>query len=51
MVATDNRDVSQGPVADYVFVDWGDVYLTEHAEAFPLERDAGLVDPGKNYWT
>lgn len=43
LVATDNRKVSPGWVEDYVFVDWGDVFLTEHAEAFPQMETAAVT--------
>ena len=42
LVATDHRKVSPGWVADYVFVDWGDVFLSEHAEAFPQMETAAV---------
>ena len=35
MVATEPRDVTRGWVEDYVFVDWGDVFRTEHSQYFP----------------
>lgn len=35
LVATEERQVSQGWVEDYVFVDWGDVFRTTHGESFP----------------
>ncbi len=43
LVATDNRQVSPGWVEDYVFVDWGDVFLSEHAEAFPQMETAAVT--------
>ncbi|MEM6460941.1 MAG: LysR family transcriptional regulator [Pseudomonadota bacterium] len=35
LVGTRKRGVSMDWVEDYVFVDWGDVFLGAHAEAFP----------------
>lgn len=43
LVATDERQVSPGWVEDYVFVDWGDVFLSEHAEAFPQMETAAVT--------
>lgn len=43
LVATQDREVSPGWVEDYVFVDWGDVYLSEHAEAFPEMETAAVT--------
>ncbi len=43
LVATDKREVSPGWVEDYVFVDWGDVFLSEHAEAFPQMETAAVT--------
>ena len=43
LVATDDREVSPGWIEDYVFVDWGDVFLTEHAEAFPQMETAAVA--------
>lgn len=43
LVATDDREVSLGWIEDYVFVDWGDVFLTEHAEAFPQMETAAVA--------
>jgi len=43
LVATEDREISPGWVEDYVFVDWGDVYLSEHAEAFPLMETAAVT--------
>ena len=42
LVATQDRDLSLGWVEDYVFVDWGDVFLTEHAQAFPQMETAAV---------
>lgn len=42
LVATDHRKVSPGWVVDYVFVDWGDIFLSEHAEAFPQMETAAV---------
>jgi DNA-binding transcriptional LysR family regulator len=35
LVATDQRDLIDGWVEDYVFVDWGREFRIRHAEAFP----------------
>jgi DNA-binding transcriptional LysR family regulator len=35
LVATDQRDMIDGWVEDYVFVDWGRDFRIRHAEAFP----------------
>ena len=43
LVATDTRKVSPGWVEDYVFVDWGDVFMSEHAEAFPQMETAAIT--------
>ncbi len=42
LVATDDRDLNPAWVEDYVFVDWGDVFLGAHAEAFPEMRTAAV---------
>ena len=42
LVATDDRKVSRGWIEDYVFVDWGDVFLTEHAESYPQMETAAV---------
>ncbi|MEX3009607.1 LysR family transcriptional regulator [Hoeflea sp. TYP-13] len=42
LVATKKRKVSPGWVEDYVFVDWGDVFLGAHAEAFPQMETAAV---------
>lgn len=34
-VTTRQRDVSEGWIEDYVFVDWGDEFRAKHGEAFP----------------
>lgn len=47
LVATDPRELSLQWVEDYVFVDWGDVFQTEHSEAFPqMETPAVSVGLG-----
>lgn len=43
LVATDERTLSSGWIEDYVFVDWGDVFLSEHAEAFPQMETAAVT--------
>lgn len=43
LVGTKSRDVTTGWVDDYVFVDWGDVFLSEHAEAFPNMETASIT--------
>lgn len=42
LVSTRPRDLSPGWIEDYVFVDWGDAFLEEHAEAFPDVKAAAL---------
>ena len=42
LVATEQRELSMGWVEDYVFIDWGDVFLGAHAEAFPEMRTAAV---------
>jgi len=47
LVATDHRELSEGWVEDYVFVDWGDVFRARHGEAFPeMETPAVTVGLG-----
>ena len=45
MVATDQRELNEGWVEDYVFVDWGDVFRARHGEAFP-EMETPAVSVG-----
>ena len=45
LVSTRDRQVSQGWVEDYVYVDWGDVYRLEHANTFP-EMETPAVSVG-----
>jgi len=45
LVATKQRALSQEWVEDYVFVDWGDIFLGKHAEAFP-ETETPAVTVG-----
>ena len=45
LVATDQREMKSGWVADYVFVDWGDVFRVRHSEAFP-EMETPAVSVG-----
>jgi len=35
LVATDQRELSEGWIEDYVFVDWGPEFRRRHGEAFP----------------
>jgi len=42
MAATDSRDVSMNWVEDYVFVDWGESFRTQHSEAFPDLRTTAV---------
>ena len=42
LVSTDPRRLSPGWVEDYVFVDWGDVFSSEHADAFPRMETAAI---------
>ena len=47
MASTDERTVSSAWVKDYVFVDWGDMFRSQHSEAFPdLETPAVTVGLG-----
>jgi DNA-binding transcriptional LysR family regulator len=45
LVATDQRDMIDGWVEDYVFVDWGREFRIRHAEAFP-DMDTPAVAVG-----
>lgn len=45
LVATDRREMLQGWVEDYVYVDWGDEFRVRHSEAFP-EMDTPAVSVG-----
>ena len=46
-MATDQREVVDGWVEDYVFVDWGEEFRRRHAEAFPdMETPAISVGLG-----
>lgn len=42
LVSTEEREVSQGWVEDYVFVDWGDVFRSAHGESFPDMATASI---------
>ncbi len=42
LVSTEDREVTQGWVEDYVFVDWGDVFRTAHGELFPDMETAAV---------
>ncbi|MCP4315281.1 MAG: LysR family transcriptional regulator [Hyphomicrobiales bacterium] len=42
LVGTRKRKASMDWVEDYVFVDWGDVFLGAHAEAFPEMKTAAV---------
>jgi len=44
-VATDEREVSEGWIEDYVFVDWGEEYRRRHGEAFP-DMDTPAISVG-----
>jgi DNA-binding transcriptional LysR family regulator len=35
LVATDQRELTEGWIEDYVFVDWGAEFRRRHSEAFP----------------
>ncbi len=35
LVATDQRELTDGWIEDYVFVDWGEAFRRRHGEAFP----------------
>ena len=43
LVSTREREVSSGWIEDFVFVDWGDVYLDAHAAAFPEMETAAIT--------
>jgi len=45
LVATDEREVSEGWIEDYVFVDWGAEYRRRHGEAFP-DMDTPAISVG-----
>ena len=44
-VTTRERDVTDGWVEDYVFVDWGDEFRAKHGQAFP-DMEASAVSVG-----
>ncbi len=47
LVSTDKRDLNEGWVEDYVYVDWGDEFRARHVEAFPdMETPAISVGLG-----
>ena len=43
LVGTDDREVSSEWVEDYIFVDWGDVFLSSHAQAYPDTETAAIT--------
>lgn len=43
MVSTRQRDLTTGWIEDYVFIDWGDVFLDAHAQAFPDMETASIT--------
>jgi DNA-binding transcriptional LysR family regulator len=45
LVATDQREMVDGWVEDYVFVDWGEEFRRQHSEAFP-DMDTPAVSVG-----
>lgn len=45
LVSTDRRDLSEGWVEDYVYVDWGDEFRARHVEAFP-EMETPAISVG-----
>jgi DNA-binding transcriptional LysR family regulator len=45
LVSTDQREMVEGWVEDYVFVDWGEEYRRLHSEAFP-DMDTPAVSVG-----
>ena len=45
LVATDQREVRDGWVEDYVFVDWGEEFRRRHGEAFP-DMDTPAISVG-----
>ncbi|MEM7168718.1 MAG: LysR family transcriptional regulator [Pseudomonadota bacterium] len=42
LVSSDRRNLSQGWVEDYVFVDWGDEFRAAHARAFPQMKATAI---------
>ena len=45
LVATDRRELREGWVEDYVFVDWGHEFRRRHGEAFP-DMDTPAISVG-----
>jgi len=45
LVATDQREMVEGWVEDYVFVDWGEEFRRQHSEAFP-DMDTPAISVG-----
>ena len=43
LVSTKKRSMQDGWVEDYVYIDWGDVFRTAHAEAFPQMETAAVT--------
>ncbi|WP_299851847.1 LysR family transcriptional regulator [uncultured Roseovarius sp.] len=43
LVSTKQRELTTGWIEDYVFVDWGDVFLDAHAQAFPNMETAAIT--------
>ena len=43
LVSTKQRELTTGWIEDYVFVDWGDVFLEAHAQAFPNMETAAIT--------
>ncbi len=43
LVSTKQRELTTGWIEDYVFVDWGDVFLDAHARAFPNMETAAVT--------
>ena len=45
LVASDRREVSDGWIEDYVYVDWGEEFRRRHGEAFP-DMDTPAISVG-----
>lgn len=43
LVSSKRREMTKGWVEDYVFVDWGDVFLESHSQAFPEMETAAIT--------
>ncbi|MBS1270373.1 MAG: Hca operon transcriptional activator HcaR [Gammaproteobacteria bacterium] len=48
LVSTRERNVSEGWVEDYIYVDWGDTFRAQHGEAFS-EAETAMVSVGHGW--